>query len=264
MIDTHCHLDLLSWSDMEETIKDSSLEYLVTVGYDRVSIEKSLKIANEYEHIYCALGFHPHYADRVSEEDLLWLKDITRNKKVKAIGEIGLDFFKNYSDRKNQEKIFREQINIAKELNLPIVIHSRNAEDKIIEVLKEEKAYEIGGVMHCFSGSYEFMKKCVDLGFYISFSGIITYKNANDLRNVVKKTPITNILLETDSPFLTPQKFRGKPNKPSYIWNIAEAIAELISNYSLEDIDKLTSKNAKLAFNLSTTSEIQSHRPDQN
>ncbi len=251
MIDTHCHLDLLKKEDLEDTLKDTSLEYLITVGYDRKTIKNALKLAQENERVFCAIGFHPHEADSVSDDDLLWLKDLAKeNHKVKAIGEIGLDFYKDYSDRKKQEDLFRKQINIARELGLPIVVHSRDAEERTIEILREERAYEVGGVIHCFTGSYEFMKKCVDLGFYISYSGIITYKNAETLREVVKKTPTARILIETDSPFLAPQPVRGKPNKPSYIWYTAEVMAQLVPNSSVEDIDRMTSENAKLLFNI--------------
>jgi TatD DNase family protein len=165
---------------------------------------------------------------------------------------MGLDFYKDYSDRKKQEDIFRKQIQIARELGIPIVVHSRDAEEETYRILKEEKAYEVGGVMHCFTGSYEFMKKCADLGFYISYSGIITYPKADALREVVKRTPTQRILLETDSPFLAPQPVRGKPNKPINIWHTAEAMAKLIPNTSLEDVERMTSENAKLIFNLNT------------
>ena len=251
MIDTHCHLDLLKKEDLEDSLKDSSLEYFITVGYDRKTIENAIKLSGEQERVYCAIGFHPHEADKVKDEDLLWLKDLAqKHPKVKALGEMGLDFYKDYSDRKRQEDVFRKQISIARELGLPLVIHSRDAEAKTLEVLREEKAYEVGGVMHCFTGSYEFMKKCVDLGFYISYSGIITYKNADALREVVKRTPTTRMLLETDSPFLAPEPVRGKPNKPSHIWHTAKVMAELIPNSSIEDIDRMTSENAKLLFNI--------------
>ncbi|SHK56091.1 YchF/TatD family DNA exonuclease [Thermocrinis minervae] len=251
MIDTHCHLDLLRKEDLEETLRDQSLEYLITVGYDKKTIQNALKLSGENQKVYCAIGFHPHEADKVKDEDLLWLKDLAqKNPKVRAIGEIGLDYYKNYSDKKNQEDVFRKQIAIARELGLPIVVHSRDAEEDTIRILREERAYEVGGVIHCFTGSYDFMKKAVDLGFYISYSGIITYPNAQALREVVKKTPTNRLLIETDSPFLAPQPVRGKPNKPPYIWHTAKVMASLVENCSLEDIDRLTSSNAKLLFNL--------------
>lgn len=251
MIDTHCHLDLLKKEDLEETLKDEGLEYLITVGYDRKTIKNAIRLSEENDHVFCAIGFHPHEADKVKEEDFEWLKELaTKYPKVKALGEMGLDFYKDYSDRKKQEEVFRRQIAIARELGLPIVVHSRDAEEETIRILREEKAYEVGGVMHCFTGSYEFMKACVDLGFYISYSGIITYPNAQALREVVKKTPTYRLLIETDAPFLAPQPMRGKPNKPPYIRHTAEILAQLIPNSSFEDVERMTSENAKLLFNL--------------
>ncbi len=250
MIDTHCHLDLLKEEDRREALEDERLEYLINVGYDRKTIKNALKLA-EHPKVYIAVGFHPHEADKVKEEDLDWLKEVARsNPKVRAIGEIGLDFYKNYSDRKKQEEVFRKQIQIARELGLPIVVHMRDAEEETLRILKEEKAYEVGGVMHCFTGSYETMRKAVDLGFYISYSGIITYKNAEKLREVVRKTPTSRILLETDSPFLSPQPVRGKPNKPTNIFYTAEVLAKLLPNTSPEDVDRMTTQNAKNLFNL--------------
>lgn len=251
MIDTHCHLDLLKKEDLEETLKDEDLECLITVGYDRKTIKNAIRLSEEKDHVFCAIGFHPHEADKVREEDFEWLKELaTKHPKVKALGEMGLDFYKEYSDRKRQEEVFRRQIAIARELGLPIVVHSRDAEEETIRILREEKAYEVGGVMHCFTGSYEFMKACVDLGFYISYSGIITYPNAQALREVVKKTPTYRLLIETDAPFLAPQPVRGKPNKPPYIRYTAEVLAQLIPNSSFEDVERMTSENAKLLFNL--------------
>ena len=251
MIDTHCHLDLLRKEDFEETVRDTSLEYLLTIGYDRKTVENALRISGEHPHVFCAIGFHPHEADKVKPDDVEWLKKLAEeNPKVRAIGETGLDFYKNYSDRKKQEEVFRWQISVARDLGLPLVIHMRDAEEETIRILKEERAYEVGGIMHCFTGSYETMKKAVDLGFYISYSGIITYKNAESVREVAKRTPTTRILLETDSPFLAPQPVRGKPNKPPYIWHTAKVLAQLIPNTSLEDVDRMTSENAKLILNL--------------
>lgn len=253
MIDTHCHLDLLKEEDRNLTLQDDSLEYLITVGYDRNTIQRALQLAQEQRHVFCAIGFHPHEADKVKDEDIEWLKDLAKkNPKVRAIGEIGLDFYKNYSHKNKQEDVFRKQIAVARELGLPLVIHTREAEQDTIRILREERAYEVGGVIHCFTGSYEFMKACVDMGFYISYSGIITYPNASSLREVVKKTPTSRILLETDSPFLAPQPVRGKPNRPSYIWYTAEVLTQLIPNTSLEDVDRMTSHNAKLLFRLDT------------
>ncbi|MCX8076785.1 MAG: TatD family hydrolase, partial [Aquificaceae bacterium] len=251
MVDTHCHLDLLKEEDLLETLRDKSLEYMLTIGYDRETIKNSLKLCQENPHVFCAVGFHPHEADKVKDEDIAWLKDVAgKNPKVKAIGETGLDFYKDCSDRKKQEEVFRKQIAIARELGLPLVVHSRDAEEDTLRILREEKAYEVGGVMHCFTGSYQFMKSCVDLGFYISYSGIITYPNAQELRKVVRKTPTYRLLAETDAPFLAPQPVRGKPNKPTYMKYVLEAMAQLVPNSNYEDVERMTSENAKLLFNL--------------
>ncbi len=259
MIDTHCHLDLIKKEDFEQAISDPNLEYLITIGYDKRTIENAIKLAQNYEHVYCAIGFHPHEADKVTDEDLDWLKQVAKeNKKVVALGEMGLDYYKNYSQKEKQQEVFRKQIRLAIELGLPIVVHSRDAEEDTIRVLEEEQAYKVGGVMHCFTGSYEFMRKCVELGFYISYSGIVTYKNAQTLREVVKRTPTTRLLIETDSPFLAPEPVRGKPNKPSNLRYIAEAIAQLIPNTSIEDVDRMTTQNAKLLFNLGNTNKKES------
>ncbi len=251
MIDTHCHLDLLRKEDLEETLKDPGLEYLITVGYDRRTIRNALRLAQEHEHVFCAVGFHPHEADKVSDEDIEWLRELVASSpKVKAIGETGLDFYRDYSDRRKQEEVFRKQIALARELGLPLVIHMRSAEEETLRVLREERAYEVGGVMHCFTGSCETMKRAVDLGFYISYSGVLTYRNAEGVRDAARRTPTTRILLETDAPFLAPQPVRGKPNKPSYIWHTAEVLASLLPNTSLEDVDRMTTENAKLVFNI--------------
>ncbi|MCX8060076.1 MAG: TatD family hydrolase, partial [Aquificaceae bacterium] len=153
MVDTHCHLDLLEEEELRQTLQDKDLEYLITVGYDRKTIGNALRLAEEHHHVYCAVGFHPHEADKVGEQDFQWLKEVARHPKVRALGEMGLDYYKNYSDKKRQEEVFRRQISIARELGLPIVVHSREAEQDTLRILKEEKAYEVGGVMHCFTGS---------------------------------------------------------------------------------------------------------------
>ncbi|MCS7262144.1 MAG: YchF/TatD family DNA exonuclease [Aquificaceae bacterium] len=250
MVDTHCHLDLLEEEELRQTLQDKDLEYLITVGYDRKTIGNALRLAEEHHHVYCAVGFHPHEADKVGEQDFQWLKEVARHPKVRALGEMGLDYYKNYSDKKRQEEVFRRQISIARELGLPIVVHSREAEQDTLRILKEEKAYEVGGVMHCFTGSYEFMRACADLGFYISYSGIITYPSATGLREVVKKTPTYRLLVETDAPFLAPQPVRGKPNKPPYLRHVIEALAQLVPNSTPQDVERMTAENAKLLFNL--------------
>lgn len=249
MIDTHCHLDLLSEEDFKESIEDASLEYLITIGFDKKTCENAINIASKYDKVYCAVGFHPNDVKDITQKDIEWLKDLAKSSpKVKAIGEIGLDYYRSIEHKDKQIEYFNIQLNLAKELGLPVVIHSRDAEEDTIKVLENHK--NIGGVLHCFSGSLDFMKKGVELGFYISYSGNITFKSAQNLREVVSKTPTFRLLIETDSPWLAPMPFRGKPNKPPYIWHTAKVMSELIPNSSVEDIDRTTSSNAKLCFGL--------------
>lgn len=249
MIDTHCHLDLLEKEHFEEAINDESLEYLITIGFDKKTCENALNIASKYDKVYCAVGFHPNDVADITEKDILWLEDLAEsNKKVKAIGEIGLDYYRSKDLKDKQIEYFNIQLELAKKLGLPVVIHSRDAEEDTIKVLESHQ--NVGGVLHCFSGSLEFMRKGVELGFYISYSGNITFKNAQSLREVVSKTPTYRLLIETDSPWLAPVPHRGEKNKPSFIWHTAKVMSELIPNSSLEDIDRTTSANAKLCFNL--------------
>ncbi len=249
MIDTHCHLDLLEKEDFEASINDESLEYLITIGFDKKTCENALTIATKYDKVYCALGFHPNDVADITEKDMLWLEDMLKSSpKVKALGEIGLDYYRSAELKDKQIEYFKIQLELAKKLGLPVVIHSRDAEEDTIKVLEEYK--NIGGVLHCFSGSLDFMKKGVEFGFYISYSGNITFKSAQNLREVVSKTPTYRLLIETDSPWLAPMPFRGQKNKPSFIWHTAKVMSELIPNSSLEDIDRMTSANAKLCFSL--------------
>lgn len=248
MIDTHCHLSLLDSDELELTLRDGSLEYLITVGYDLETSQKAIELADSNQKVFCAIGFHPHDAESC---DIKWLKEkALSSKKVKAIGETGLDFYKNYSPPHIQEESFRKHIRLARELGLPLVVHSRQADQETLKILKEERAHETGGVMHCFTGSYEFMMACVDMGFYISFSGILTYPGAKELRLVASKTPTTRIVIETDSPYLPPQPKRGQKNTPKNLIYVAEELSKLVPNSNLEDIIRMTSQNAKKLFNL--------------
>jgi TatD DNase family protein len=170
---------------------------------------------------------------------------------VKAYGEIGLDFFRNLSPREVQLQRFREQIGLARELKLPIVIHDRDAHEETMEILKSEKAQENGGVIHCFSGDYDMAKKCLDLGFAISVPGSITFKNAVEFQDIIKRLPLESILVETDAPYLTPVPFRGKRNEPSYVRFTAQKIAE-IKKVSFEKVAEVTTENAMRVFRLKT------------
>lgn len=253
LIDSHAHLEMEEFrNDLDEVIqraKSSGVEYIFTVGTERRDWAKTIEIAKTYSCVYALLGIHPHNAKDIDNETYPLLRSLCKNEKVRALGEIGLDFYRNLSPREIQLKRFREQIELAKELNLPIVIHDRDAHEETIEILRDKKADLCGGIIHCFSGDYEMAKECMDMGFYISIPGSITFKNAEVFRETVKKIPLESILIETDAPFLTPEPFRGKRNEPAFVKYTARKIAEL-KNVSLEDVSEITSNNALRIYGL--------------
>jgi TatD DNase family protein len=253
LIDSHAHLEMPEFkSDLEAVIqraKESDVGYIFTVGTEKKDWKRALEIAHAYASIYAILGVHPHNAKEIDDQTYTILRELCRNEKVKAYGEIGLDFFRNLSPRDVQLKRFREQIGLAKELGLPIVVHDREAHEETLEVLKSEKAEECRGIIHCFSGDYRMAEECIDMGFYISVPGSITFKNAVRFQEVVKRLPLESLLLETDAPFLTPVPFRGTRNEPSYIQYTAQKVAE-IKKVSFEKMAEVTTENALRIYGL--------------
>src|SRR4030067_3809909 len=253
LIDSHAHLEMPEFKkDLEAVIqraKESGVEYIFTVGTEKKDWSRALEIANSHPSIYAILGVHPHNAKEIDDQTYPTLKEKCRNGKVKAYGEIGLDFFRNLSPRDIQLKRFREQIGLAKELRFPIVVHDREAHQETMEILRSEKAEECGGIIHCFSGDYEMAKVCIDMGFYISVPGSVTFKNSEDLRELVERIPLESLLVETDDPFLTPEPFRGKRNEPSYVRYTAQKVAEN-KEVSLEKVAEVTSENALRVYRL--------------
>jgi TatD DNase family protein len=253
LIDSHAHLEMPDFKkDLEAVIqraKESGVEYIFTVGTEKKDWKRAVEIADSHPLIYAILGVHPHNAKEIDDQTYPTLKKLCRNGKVKAYGEIGLDFFRNLSPRDIQLKRFREQIGLAKELDLPIVIHDREAHRETLEILKSEKAEESGGIIHCFSGDYEMAKACLDMGFYISIPGSITFKNAEGSREIVERIPLESLLVETDAPFLTPEPFRGKRNEPSYVRYTAQKVAE-IKKVSFEKVAEITTQNALRVYRL--------------
>lgn len=253
LIDTHAHLNDEQFDlDREEVInraREANLEHIINIGYDKTTIESTIKMINQYDFIYGAIGFHPNNAHEMNEKDLVWLEELTKHPKVLAIGEIGLDYYWDFCPKDVQQQVFRVQIQLAKKLNLPIIIHDRDAHHDICQILREERAVEVGGIMHSFSGSIEMAVECIDMGFYISFSGPLTFKNAKKPKEVVKNIPLDRILIETDSPYLTPEPFRGKRNESAYVKYVAEMIAEL-RGLTVKEIEQITTANAKRIFNL--------------
>lgn len=250
LFDSHCHLTDRGYSNnLNEVInraKDIGVKYLLTAGLNRSDSKNSLKICHEYDSIYCSVGVHPHDADKFSESDLAEFKNLSQDSKVKAIGETGLDFFRNYSKPENQEKTFRAQIDLAKELNLPMVIHIRDAYPQAMKILKEKGYFQ--GVLHCYSGDEAFAQEAIRLGFYLSISGSITY-DSKRLKTVVKQLPLDRLMIETDAPYLAPVPNRGKRNEPSFVRFTLQTIAQIL-NKDFSYLAQITTDNAKRCFGI--------------
>lgn len=250
-IDTHCHLDFPQFNqDRDKVIKRfraESIEYVINIGSSVKGSIDSLDLSEEYDFIYASIGIHPHEADNFDKKSENSIRQLAKKEKVVAIGEIGLDYFKNYSKLENQKPLFTSMLQLAKELDKPIVIHSRQAQIDTLKIIKE--SMPVRGVVHCFSGDADFLRECLDLGLFVSFTCNITYKNANALRAVVKETPLEKLFLETDAPYLAPEGLRGSRNEPAYVKLLAEEIAR-IKEISIEEVARATTANAKLFFNL--------------
>lgn len=254
LIDTHAHLDSRKFdADREAVIQralDAGIETIVNVGFNRETIPSTMALAEKYPFVYAAVGWHPTDAiDMKLEEDLAWIESLCSHPKVVAIGEIGLDYYWDTSPKELQHTVFREQIRLAKRLKKPIVIHNRDAHEDVVRILREEKAEECGGIMHCFSGSWETARMCLNMNFDISFGGPVTFLNARVPKEVLAKVPLDRLLLETDCPYLAPHPHRGKRNEPAYVSLVAQAAAE-IKGISVEEISRITSENAKARFQL--------------
>lgn len=248
LVDTHTHLNDSQFNeDRDEVIQralDAGISTIVNVGFNRETIPTSLELADKYEFIYSTVGWHPQDAADMEDDDLEWIESLLKHPKVVAIGEIGLDYYWDRSPRDIQAEVFRKQIRLARKTGMPIVIHNRDASQDVVDILKEEKAYDVGGIMHCFSGSYEIAKQCLDMNFYISFGGPVTFKNAKKPKEVAAQIPIDRLLIETDAPYLAPHPYRGKRNETGYVRLIAETLAEL-RGIPFEELAKVTTENAK-------------------
>lgn len=252
-IDSHAHIDDGRFDEdreeIIEAIKKNDVELFINVGADLSSSIRSVRLSEEYDFIYASVGVHPHEADSMDDNTVDVLRTFARKEKVVAIGEIGLDYHYDNSPRDIQRKRFREQIRLAKEIDLPIIVHSRDAAGDTMDILREEQDGSLRGVLHCYSGSVEQAKEYIDLGFYISLAGPVTFKNARVPKEVAKEVDLDRLLIETDSPYLTPEPYRGKRNNPIYVRHVAEKIAEL-RDMPVEEIGKITSKNTKELFRI--------------
>ena len=253
--DSHCHLDYPKLYDqLDDIVKRAEynqVKYLLTICTTLKSFERIKLIITKYKNIYGTFGIHPHESEKYTQVDSKFILNIkNKHNKIIGIGETGLDFYYNYSEKEIQKKSFIEHISAASQLNIPIIVHSRNAEVDTYEILKSEsKNSNLKVLIHCFTGSKEFAKKLIDLNFYISISGIITFKKSIELANIVSSIPIENLLIETDSPYLAPLPHRGKDNEPSYIIHTVEKLSQ-IKKLPNESIVINTTNNFMKLFNL--------------
>ncbi len=253
LFDTHVHLNARQFTeDREETIQRAfaaGVEYMVVVGFDRETIPLALEIAEQYETIYAAVGWHPVDAVDMTKEDLAWIKSLADHPKVVALGEMGLDYHWDKSPKDVQKEVFRRQIRIAKEVSMPIIIHNREATADIMDILKEENAAAVGGIMHCYNDAADYVQDFLDMNLYISLGGPVTFKNATMPKEVAVQVPIDRLLVETDAPFLAPHPNRGKRNEPAYVRLVAEQIAHL-REMRFDELSKATTENAFRLFKL--------------
>jgi len=253
MIDSHCHLDHEPmYSDLENVVlrsKKAGVEKILSICTTINSFKKIVEIVSFDPMIFGTFGIHPHETSSniVTKNEII--NNVKDNKKIIAIGESGLDFYYNHSDRNQQILSFKTHIEASIELNIPIIVHSRNAQDETYDILKKYKKFNPKILMHCFTGSSEFAYKLLTLESYFSASGIITFNNSDDLRDTFKLIPSDKLLIETDSPYLAPVPYRGKKNEPSYVKHTLEKLSHL-KNTSVKDIEKITSNNFNLLFNL--------------
>ncbi len=254
LVDSHAHLDSKPFATEIDAIlgraRDCGVNHILTVGCDLESSRASVDLALRYPNVYASVGIHPHDASMVNDETISELaRMIDTVDKIVAVGETGLDFFRDRSPRDQQRVSFRRHIQLARETGKPLIIHDRDAHDEVVQIMQEENAADVGGVLHCFSGDLAMARKCVEMGFYISFAGPLTYPKNDELRSIAQALPVDVMLVETDCPYLSPQKWRGKRCEPAYVRATAEKLAE-IKGLSLEDVARITSLNAWRLFGI--------------
>ncbi len=253
LTDSHCHLDRLDLSpydgDLSSAItaaQDRGVERILCIGIDMANAETVVNIANQYANVYASVGVHPL---DVAEElvQIAELESLARSEKVLAIGETGLDYYYKNDTAELQQQSFKLHLDLAKAVNKPVVVHTRDAREDTLAIIRESGISEVGGVLHCFTENWAMASAALDENFYISFSGIITFKNATQLRDVVAKVPLERMLVETDAPYLAPVPYRGKKNEPKYVVEVAQCIAD-IKGLSLPEVSEITSNNFDKLF----------------
>jgi len=253
LIDTHAHLEMREFNDDRDDVikraREAGVEYIVTIGTTVESSRDAVLLADKYDFIYAAIGIHPHEVKDILHPAYEILRHFAKHKKVVAYGEVGLDYHYEHSPRSDQKRKFRDMLREARELDLPVIIHDREAHEDTIQILSEEWSPDLGGVMHCFSGDVAMAKKVIEMGFSISIAGPVTFPKAESLREVVRQIPIEHLLIETDAPYLAPQAERGKRNEPAFVRHTAEAVAK-IKGLSFDDVARITSFNAMQLFGI--------------
>lgn len=253
MIDSHTHMDDTAFEEDRESliqeIKNFGIEYMMNISASLSSIKSSIKLAKQYDFIYTSVGVHPSETEDLNEKNFKWLKEQLSFEKVKAIGEIGLDYYWQEPEKEIQQYWFRKQLQLAHETNLPVIIHSREAAADTYKIMKEEKADKLDGVIHCFSYTKETARDYLNWNYYFGIGGVVTFQNAKKLKEAVEYIPMENIVLETDSPYLAPVPFRGKRNSSLNLPLIAKAIAE-IKNMDVEKVVEITAENTRKLYRL--------------
>lgn len=252
-IDTHVHLNADQYEeDLQEVIDralEAKVERMVVIGFDRKTIERTMQLIEQYDFVYGVIGWHPVDAIDCTQQDLEWIEQLASHPKIVGIGETGLDYYWDKSPKDVQQELFRKQIQLAQKINLPIVIHNRDATGDVVQILREENAASVGGVMHCFSGSVETARECIAMNFKISLGGPVTFKNARLPKEVATEIALEHLMIETDAPYLAPHPHRGKRNEPAFVPLVAEEIARL-KGLTIEEIAQATTANAKNFFGI--------------
>ena len=253
IFDTHAHYDDEAYEedreDILKLIRQDGVGLVTDVGATIASTKKAVALSEQYDFIYAAVGVHPEGVEELTDQDMDWLCELAKREKVVAIGEIGLDYYYEDPKRDIQKIWFRKQLEVARKTGLPVVIHSRDAAQDTLDIIKEEHGEQIGGVIHCFSYGKEMAQVYLDMGFYLGIGGVVTFKNGKKLKEVVKYTPIERIVLETDAPYLTPEPNRGKRNASHYLKYVAQEIAQL-KGMTAKEVIAVTTKNAKEMYRI--------------
>jgi len=250
LLDSHAHLDMLKDAPAAlERARRAGVVQIVTIGIDRDSTARAAELAREHEQVFFTVGLHPHDAGQAEDALWDWFRQLAQDQGAVAVGECGLDFYRDRSPRPRQREAFSRQVELALDLGLPLVIHDREAHTEVLGILREQDAGRVGGVVHCFSGDPAFARQVLDLGFYLGITGTITYPKNHTLRQVAAEAPLQRLLIETDCPFLSPQPKRGRPNQPAYLEYTVAGLAQAVGR-PVEEVARVTTANSRRLFGL--------------